>query len=309
MKSFLFPGQGSQTIGMGKDIYDQYEIVRSVYRQAGDILSLDIMDISFNGPQDKLNQTRYTQPALFVHSYAIAKLLQEQGIACDSVAGHSLGEYTALVVAGVCSFDAGLRLVKARGELMQHAGDLNPGSMAAIIGFDIDKLESICEEIEAESREIVRIANYNSPSQVVVSGSREGINQAMIRTKSMGAKRTIELRVSGAFHSPLMQSASKEFESILDGVAFQEAAIPVFSNTSAKSSTNPVTLKDNLKKQITCPVLWLQSMEQMLRQGVRQFYEVGAGTVLTGLMRKIDRKVECTSLNSLETLNELNIIS
>ncbi len=309
MKSFLFPGQGSQTIGMGKDIYDQYEIVRSVYRQAGDILSLDIMDISFNGPRDKLNQTRYTQPALFVHSYAIAKLLQEQGIACDSVAGHSLGEYTALVIAGVCSFDAGLRLVKARGELMQHAGDLNPGSMAAIIGFDIDKLESICEEIEAESREIVRIANYNSPSQVVVSGSRKGINQAMIRTKSMGAKRTIELRVSGAFHSPLMQSASKEFESILDGVAFQEAAIPVFSNTSAKSSTNPVTLKDNLKKQITHPVLWLQSMEQMLRQGVRKFYEVGAGTVLTGLMRKIDRKVECTSLNSLERLNELNIIS
>ncbi len=309
MKSFIFPGQGSQSVGMGKDIYDQFESVKEIYQQANKILSFDIADISFNGPEETLNQTQYTQPALYVQSYAMAVLLQKHNVSPDLVAGHSLGEYTALAVANVVSFETGLNLVKKRGELMQHAGDLNPGSMAAIIGLDFKNLKALCRKIEADTDEIVRIANYNSFSQVVVSGTVEGIKQIMAGAKAEGAKRVLELKVSGAFHSPLMQGAAEEFISVLDSCEFAKPDIPVFSNSSGSDSMNPLLLKDNLKKQITHSVLWVQIIEEMLRQGVVQFYEIGSGSVLTGLMRKIDKKVECAALNTLETLYKMNIVS
>jgi [acyl-carrier-protein] S-malonyltransferase len=309
MESFIFPGQGSQAVGMGKDIYDQFESVKEIYQQANKLLSFDIADISFNGPEETLNQTQYTQPALYVHSYAMAVLLQKHNISPDVVAGHSLGEYTALAIANVVSFEIGLNLVKKRGELMQHAGNLNPGSMAAIIGLDFKNLKSLCQKIEADTNEIVRIANYNSSSQVVVSGTIEGIKQIMTSAKTEGAKRVLELKVSGAFHSPLMQSAAEEFISILDSCEFAKPDIPVFSNSSGSDSMNPLLLKDNLKKQITHSVLWVQIIEEMLRQGVVQFYEIGSGSVLTGLMRKIDKQAECAALNTLETLYKMDIVS
>jgi [acyl-carrier-protein] S-malonyltransferase len=300
---FLYPGQGSQFAGMGKDFTEARGWAADLYRRAASTLGFDLADVSFNGPEETLRQTRFTQPALLAHSAIADRLLRERGVVPDAVAGHSLGEYSALVSAGVFSFDEGLALVGERSRLMSEAGSRRPGAMAAVIGLDPGRVEDACRAASAAGT--VQPANFNSPEQTVISGSIEGVRAACEAARSAGAKRVMELPVSGAFHSPLMEETAAEFAKRLEAVSFSAPAVPVYTNVTASAVREPDRLRDALTRQMTHPVRWVETIQAMIADGVTTFYEVGPGRVLAGLVKRIDRSAEviaCGTLAEIEAV-------
>lgn len=299
--AFLFPGQASQYVGMGKDLHDSVTRARELFDIANDIMETDLKKICFEGPAEELKQTKYTQPAIFVHSVIIAELLEIQP---DAAAGHSLGEYSALVTAGALRFEDGLRLVKKRGELMQESGTRSPGTMAAVIGAEADLVEEACKD--AADAGIVQPANFNSPGQIVISGSLEGIDRAMAVLKEKGVRIVKKLPVSGAFHSPLMQYAQDELGAVLAETPIQDARFPIYTNVTAAPVTDAAAVRDNLLKQVTSPVLWERSMQNMLADGMERFVETGPGSVLQGLLKRISGDTPCSAVGTLEELDSAN---
>lgn len=290
MKAFVFPGQGAQFVGMGKDLYDNSETAARLFNQANEILGFKITDIMFSGSDEDLKQTRVTQPAIFLHSVILAKMLGS-AFKPDMVAGHSLGEFSALVSAGAMLFEDGLVLVSKRAMAMQHACDKEPSTMAAIVGLEDNVVEKVCAEIE----EVVVPANYNCPGQLVISGSIKGIDLAVEKLASLGAKRALKLSVGGAFHSPLMEPARIELESAIDLTKISSPVSPIYQNVTASPATSPEEIKKNLKAQLTAPVRWTQSVKNMIADGASIFVEVGPGKVLQGLIRKVNNEVEAMS--------------
>lgn len=290
MKAYIFPGQGAQYPGMGKDLYEQSEQARALFEQANDILGFSITDIMFNGTEEDLKQTRVTQPAIFLHSVILAKVLGDD-FRPEMVAGHSLGEFSALVSAGALSFEDGLRLVAARANAMQKACEIQPSTMAAILGLDDFTVEDICQQLT----DVVVPANYNCPGQLVISGTIAGVDAACEKMTAAGAKRAIKLNVGGAFHSPLMESARVELEAAIVKTDIKAPVCPIYQNIDAKPYTDPEQIKHNLIAQLTGPVRWTQTVKHMLEDGATSFTEVGPGNVLQGLVKKVDRAVSTQS--------------
>ena len=284
MKAYVFPGQGAQFPGMGKDLYEKSATARDLFGMANEILGFSITDLMFSGTEEDLRQTKVTQPAIFLHSTILAAVL-ENSFRPDMVAGHSLGEFSALVANRTLSFEDGLRLVSKRALAMQKACELNPSTMAAILGLE----DKIVEEVCASIQEVVVPANYNSPGQIVISGSNEGIDKAIEILKEKGAKRALKLSVGGAFHSPLMEPARLELEEAIRSTLFSKPVCPVYQNVNAKASIDPDQIKSNLVLQLTSPVRWTQSVINMIAGGATSFIEVGPGSVLQGLIKKINR--------------------
>ncbi|QHV98390.1 ACP S-malonyltransferase [Spirosoma endbachense] len=282
MKAYVFPGQGSQFRGMGRDIYQNSEAARKLFDQANQLLGYDLTRIMFEGTDEELKQTIYTQPAVLLHGVVLA--LTAESFAPDMVAGHSLGELSALTAAGALSFENGLKLASIRATAMQKACELAPSSMAAVLGLADDVIEQICAGITSE---IIVPANYNCPGQVVISGSIAGIELAAEQLKAAGAKRVLPLAVGGAFHSPFMEPAREEFANAVEAMSFSEASCPVYQNVNAQPTKDPSTIKANLIAQLTAPVRWTQSVEQMAADGATEFIECGPGKVLQGLIKKI----------------------
>ena len=290
MKAYVFPGQGAQFPGMGKDLYDNSSDAKQMFDAANDILGFSITDIMFGEDAEALKQTKVTQPAIFLHSVILAKVLSTN-FKPEMVAGHSLGEFSALVSAGYLSFEDGLSLVSKRALAMQKACEQNPSTMAAVLGLENEVVEKICNEIE----EVVVPANYNCPGQLVISGSNEGIDIACKKLTQAGARRALKLPVGGAFHSPLMEPARAELEQAIDETNFSNGICPIYQNVTALAITNPEEIKRNLKKQLTSSVLWTQTMQQMMEDGLLSVTEVGPGKVLQGLFKKVDRKIQTES--------------
>lgn len=282
MKAYVFPGQGAQFVGMGKDLYLENTEAKALFEQANEILGFRISDLMFAGTEEDLRQTKITQPAIFIHSLAtyIAKKQDEKP---DMTAGHSLGEFSALVVAGALSFEDGLKLVRERANAMQEACEAQPSTMAAILGLDDKIVEEVCDEIE----DIVVPANYNSPGQIVISGTIEGVNRACEILKARGAKRAMPLKVGGAFHSPLMEPARIKLAKAIENTIFSKPVCKIYQNATAKDSDDPEVIRKNLIDQLTAPVRWTQSVENMVRDGAEVFIECGPGNVLSGLIAKI----------------------
>ncbi len=289
MNAFVFPGQGSQGVGMGKSLYDTYPTAKNILDKANEVLGYSLTELCFNGPEETLKQTQHAQPALFSVSIATYQVLKEKGLEPKFVAGHSLGEYSALVAAGVLDFEAGLKLVATRGRLMAEAGKTAPGTMAAVLGMSDEEIRVVCEEI-SKTVGVVVVANYNCPGQLVISGSIEGVGATVAKLKEM-RKKAIPLPVSGAFHSPLLKDAGEQFSKVLDSVEFHPASIPVVSNVTAEPSTDASVLKSALARQMTSSVLWESSVKKMVEQGVKTFVEVGTGSVLSGLIKKINKEI------------------
>lgn len=293
MKAYVFPGQGAQFVGMGKDLYETSAIAKEMFDKANEILGFSITDIMFNGTAEELKQTKVTQPAIFLHSVILAKTLGDS-ILPEMVAGHSLGEFSALVINQTLSFEDALTLVSKRALAMQKACEQTPSTMAAILRLDDKVIEDICAEITA-SGEVVVAANYNCPGQLVISGSINGINTACEKLKEAGAKRALVLPVGGAFHSPLMQPASEELEAAINATTFNQPICPVYQNVTASAISDPIEIQKNLIAQLTAPVKWTQTVKQMVADGATLFTEVGPGKVLQGLVKNIDSSVETAS--------------
>jgi [acyl-carrier-protein] S-malonyltransferase len=290
MKAYVFPGQGAQFPGMGKELYEASADAKQLFEKANEILGFSITDIMFGEDAEALKETKVTQPAIFLHSVILAKVLGDS-FQAEMVAGHSLGEFSALVSAGYLSFEDGLKLVSKRAMAMQKACEQNPSTMAAVLGLENEVVENICKEI----KEVVVPANYNCPGQLVISGSNEGIDIACEKLTEAGARRAIKLPVGGAFHSPLMEPARAELEQAIDETNFTEGICPIYQNVTATAITNPEEIKENLKKQLTASVLWTQTMQQMIADGLSSVTEVGPGKVLQGLFKKVDRKLDTQS--------------
>jgi len=289
MKAYVFPGQGAQFVGMGKDLYDNSELAKDLFEKANEILGFRITDIMFNGTDEELKQTKVTQPAVFLHSVILAKTLSD--FKPDMVAGHSLGEFSALVAAGAMSFEDGLKLVSKRANAMQKACEIEPSTMAAIIGLEDEQVENICNEID----DIVVPANYNTNGQLVISGSISGIDKAIEKLTEAGAKRALKLPVGGAFHSPLMEPARIELEQAIKDTVFSEPICPIYQNVTAEATQNPEQIQANLVAQLTAPVKWTQIVKNMITANVNSFTEVGPGKALQGMIKKVDRKMPTES--------------
>lgn len=290
-KAYVFPGQGAQYPGMGKELYDNYPLAKEIMNKANEILGFDILKIMFEGTEQDLMQTKVTQPAIFIHSVTLANILSDN-FKPDMVAGHSLGEFSALVAAKSMTYEDGLKLVFARAMAMQKACEMQPSTMAAVIGLDESTVEEVLSNIVDE---IVVPANYNTIGQIVISGSMKGIELAMEKLKAAGAKRVLPLKVGGAFHSPLMEPARLELEIAIDKTPFHTPICPIYQNVSALPSTDPMQIKQNLIKQLTSPVRWTQTIKNMINDGAREFIEVGPGNVLQGLIKKISSDINAYS--------------
>lgn len=288
MKAYVFPGQGAQFVGMGKELYENNPLAKEMFEKANEILGFRITDLMFAGTDEDLRQTKVTQPAIFLHSVILAKTLGDQ-FKPDMVAGHSLGEFSALVAAGALSFEDGLVLVSKRALAMQKACEATPSTMAAVLNLPDATVEEICATI---TDEVVVPANYNCPGQIVISGSVPGIDAACEKMLAAGAKRALKLKVGGAFHSPLMEPARTELAEAIEQTSFNKPVCPVYQNVNAKPQTDPVTIKENLVAQLTAPVRWTQSVENMIADGAVKFTEVGPGAVLQGLVKKVNKEVE-----------------
>ncbi len=286
MKAYVFPGQGAQFVGMGKDLYETNEAAHELFEKANEILGFRITDLMFNGTDEDLRRTDITQPAVFLHSVVLAKALGEE-FKPDMTAGHSLGEYSALVAAGALNFEDGLRLVSARAHAMQKACEIKPSTMAAILGLPDEKVEEVLKGIDG----VVVCANYNCPGQIVISGEIEAIDTACALLSEAGARRALKLKVGGAFHSPLMEPARAELAAAIEKTEFHTPVCPVYQNVDAKPHTDPVEIKANLVAQLTAPVRWTASVQQMVADGANDFTELGPGKVLQGLVSKIDKTV------------------
>ena len=290
MKAYVFPGQGAQYVGMGKDLYDNHSEAKELFKKANSILNFNITDLMFEGTEDDLKQTKVTQPAIFLHSVILAVSLGD-AFQPDMVAGHSLGEFSALVAADVLSFRDGLTLVSERALAMQAACEAEPSTMAAIVGLDDEVVETVCESIS----DIVVPANYNCPGQLVISGSLQGIDKAIALLQEKGARRALKLNVGGAFHSPLMKPAKERLEKAIQKTEIKTPRCPVYQNVNAQPVTNPDIIKTNLIAQLTSPVKWTQTMKMMIANGMTEYIEVGPGKVLQGLLKKVDRKMTAYS--------------
>ncbi|MBS9522914.1 ACP S-malonyltransferase [Litoribacter ruber] len=291
MKAYIFPGQGAQFVGMGKDLYESNPEAKRIFDHANEILGFNITDIMFNGTEEDLKQTKVTQPAIFIHSVILAET--SPNFNPDMVAGHSLGEFSALVANGVLSFDDALKLVYQRALAMQEACEINPSTMAAILGLEDSKVEEICASIKDE---VVVAANYNCPGQLVISGSNKGIEIACEKMKEAGAKRALPLPVGGAFHSPLMEPAREKLQKAIEATTFNRPKCPIYQNVSTTAVTDVDRIKENLIAQLTAPVKWTQSVQNMVADGATEFIESGPGKVLQGLVKKIHREAEVSSI-------------
>ncbi len=286
MKAYVFPGQGAQFVGMGKDLYDNNPEAKELFEKANEILGFRITDLMFEGTEEDLKQTKVTQPAIFLHSVLLAKTLGDE-FRPDMVAGHSLGEFSALVAAGALSFEEGLKLVAKRAMAMQKACEARPSTMAAVLALPDEKVEELCAEVD----DVVAPANYNCPGQVVISGTIEGVDAACEKMKAAGAKRALRLKVGGAFHSPLMQPAQEELAEAIAAAEFSTPVCPIYQNVDGRPHTDPAEIKENLIKQLTAPVRWTQDVQAMVADGATEFVELGPGSVLQGLVKKISPEV------------------
>lgn len=295
MKAYVFPGQGAQYVGMGKDVYENDPVAKKLFEEANEILGFRITDLMFEGTEEDLKQTKVTQPAIFLHSVILAKTLGNS-FQPEMTAGHSLGEFSALVAAGALSYEDGLKLVYQRALAMQKACEIKPSTMAAIVGLDDNIVEEVCDSVD----DIVVPANYNCPGQLVISGTFEGVDKACDLLKEKGAKRALKLPVGGAFHSPLMEPARAELADAINNTQFNIPVCPVYQNVDAKPQTDPANIKQNLIAQLTAPVRWTQTVQNMLADGADHFTEIGPGKVLQGLIKKIDRSVTTEDISQLQ---------
>ena len=305
MTGWLFPGQASQKVGMGLDLKENSEKARKYFEMSNEIMECDIQSIIFDGPEEKLKRTEYTQPAIYIISAIMGYLLIDKGLKPDALAGHSLGEYSALGIGGVFDFPTGLKLVKFRSENMAEAGKKEKGSMAAIVGLDDNSVQKVCSSYDGTGTVVA--ANYNSPGQVVISGSPDAIQWAMSASKKAGARMAVELNVSGAFHSPLMSSARENLAEMINSLEISNSTFPVYTNVDAKPVTRNKDIKDSLIQQLESPVQWTKTILAMKKNGIKSFFEVGPGKVLQGLNKRIDRSISSKGIDSIKQLEQINV--